>query len=123
MSITKALIAKTFLSTRVNIYFGLQAYNAPYPVIIAYLVYIAALIVSVSVYHFRWHREGRTMRGERRIQVQDFLMGQDGKKSEKRDSLTQPLLSLVSKRRDGLFRKIRGPICVLTFVVPMLMTN
>ncbi|KAG0016399.1 hypothetical protein BGZ82_001098, partial [Podila clonocystis] len=78
----------------VNIYFGLRAYNAPFSLIVAYLVYIGALIVGVSVYHFRWHREGRTVRGERRIQVQDFLMGQDGNKGEKRDSFTQPLLSL-----------------------------
>lgn len=98
MSITNALIAKKLHSIRVNIYFGLQAYNAPFPVIIAYLVYISALIISVSVYHFRWHREGRTMRGERRIQVQDFLLGEDDKKGEKRNSLNQPLLSLVSKK-------------------------
>jgi hypothetical protein len=86
------------VSHRVNIYFGLQAYNAPFSVIVAYLIYIGALIAGVSVYHLRWHREGRTIRGERRIQVQDFLMGQDGKKGEKgekRDSFTQPLLSLV----------------------------
>ncbi|KAF9369150.1 hypothetical protein CPB97_003855, partial [Podila verticillata] len=92
----------------VNIYFGLQAYNAPYPVIIAYLVYISALIISVSVYHFRWHREGRTMRGERRIQVQDFLMGQDDKKSEKRDSLTQPLLSLPKITWDTINTRVNS---------------
>ncbi|KAG0326322.1 hypothetical protein BG000_001448, partial [Podila horticola] len=92
----------------INIYFGLQAYNAPFSVVVAYVIYIAVLIVSVSVYHFRWHREGRTMRGERRIQVQDFLMGQDDKKGQRRDSFTQPLLSLPKITWDTINTRVNS---------------
>ncbi|KAF9329470.1 hypothetical protein BG006_007456, partial [Podila minutissima] len=92
----------------INIYFGLRAYNAPFEIIVAYLVYIGTLIVSVSVYHFRWHREGRTVRGERRIKVQDFLVARDGKKGEKRDSLTQPLLSLPKITWDTINTRVNS---------------
>lgn len=80
---------------RVNIYFGLVAYNAKFTMIVAYIVYIVLLIVGIGVYHYRWSHEGKTVRGDSRILVKNFLMGEENEKGGKGDESKQPLLSLV----------------------------
>ncbi|KAF9214796.1 hypothetical protein BGZ59_002935 [Podila verticillata] len=78
----------------VNIYFGLVAYNAHFTMIVAYIVYIVLLIVGIGVYHYRWSHEGKTVRGDSRILVKNFLMGEGNEKDGKSDESKQPLLSL-----------------------------
>ncbi|KAG0033746.1 hypothetical protein BGZ82_005992 [Podila clonocystis] len=77
----------------INIYFGLLAYQAPFAMIMAYVAYIVFLIVGLGVYHYRWSREGQTVRGNSRILVKNFLM-EENEKGGKGDQSKQPLLSL-----------------------------
>ncbi|KAG0343866.1 hypothetical protein BG004_004924 [Podila humilis] len=93
----------------VNIYFGLIAYKAPFGVIIGYIAYIAALVVGVCIYHFRWHREGRTFRGERHILVKDYLVDQ-GEKKGKGDEFddVQPLLSMSKITWDTINNRVNS---------------
>lgn len=79
-----------------NIYFGLVAYNAHFTMIVAYIVYIVLLIVGIGIYHYRWSHEGKTVRGDSRILVKNFLMGEGNEKDGMSDESKQPLLSLVS---------------------------
>lgn len=85
-----------FSCFRINIYYGLLAYQAEFAVVVAYIVYIVLLIVGLGVYHYRWSREGQTVRGDSRILVKNFLM-EENEEGEKGDQSKQPLLSLVSQ--------------------------
>ncbi|KAF9311149.1 hypothetical protein BG003_007719 [Podila horticola] len=77
----------------INIYYGLLAYQAEFAVVVAYIVYIVLLIVGLGVYHYRWSREGQTVRGDSRILVKNFLM-EENEEGGKGDQSKQPLLSL-----------------------------
>ncbi|KAF9164276.1 hypothetical protein DFQ26_001621 [Actinomortierella ambigua] len=56
-----------------NIYLGMVAYPSPQRWIIAYLVYLAAMVIGVCIYHVYWHNTGRVKKGTKAIRVGDFL--------------------------------------------------
>ncbi|KAF9990803.1 hypothetical protein BGZ75_009494 [Mortierella antarctica] len=95
----RALGSSVLLVAWVNIYFGLVAYNAPLSIIYAYFAYLGALVLFVLVYHYRWHKSGYTVKGTRRIMVQDFLNRDDEKHGLSKNSMDdkKPLLSSWAK--------------------------
>ncbi|KAG0347682.1 hypothetical protein BG005_011946 [Podila minutissima] len=94
----------------INIFYGLQAYQAPFAMIVAYITYIVFLIVGVGVYHYRWSREGKTVRGDTRILVKSFLMEENekGGKGGKNDQSKQPLLSLPKITWDTVNNRVNS---------------
>ncbi|KAF9975092.1 hypothetical protein BGZ73_001384 [Actinomortierella ambigua] len=56
-----------------NIYLGMVAYPSPRRWIIAYLVYLAIIVIGVAIYHVYWHNTGRVRKGTKAIRVGDYL--------------------------------------------------
>ncbi|KAG0213709.1 hypothetical protein BGX28_003653 [Mortierella sp. GBA30] len=92
----RALGTGVLLLAWVNIYFGLVAYNAPLSYIYGYLAYICVLVVSVTIYHYRWRKSGFTVKGTKRVLVQDYLDRDDEKHGLLDSSISESKKLLLS---------------------------